>query len=127
MNATLEKDKPQEEASTIPKLPAEDQVAFKYVPIKTTGGDEGKGLSWFQNNTDIVGDTQVLLSVGGYTWSKHFSAVCADAGKRKKFVDSSVELVKKYELAGIGESSNCKRRIFSQLTKWLCRCGFRIS
>jgi hypothetical protein len=91
-----------DEGSTVPKLPAADQVAFQYVPINSTGGDQGKGLSWFQNNTDIVGNTQVLLSVGGYTWSKHFSAVCADAGKRKKFVHSSVELVKKYELAGIG-------------------------
>jgi GH18 family chitinase len=110
VNATLEKDKPKEEASTVPKLPAEDQVTFQYLPINSTGGNEGKGLSWFQNNTDIVGDTQILLSVGGYTWSKHFSAVCGDAGKRKKFVDSSVELVKKYDLAGIGELTDCRRR-----------------
>lgn len=44
---------------------------------------------------------KVLISVGGWTWSKNFSDVAADAGKRKKFAASAAAFVKKYGFDGV--------------------------
>jgi chitinase len=44
---------------------------------------------------------QVTLSIGGWTYSNHFSGVCADPEKRARFVETSIKLVEDFGLDGI--------------------------
>ncbi|WP_043647631.1 glycoside hydrolase family 18 protein [Chitinilyticum litopenaei] len=44
---------------------------------------------------------KTLISVGGWTWSKHFSDVALTAESRKKFADSAVEFIRDYQFDGV--------------------------
>lgn len=44
---------------------------------------------------------KVLISIGGWTWSKHFSDAVLTDSSRKNFTQSAVDIVKKYSLDGI--------------------------
>jgi chitinase len=44
---------------------------------------------------------KILISVGGFGWSKNFSDMALAAAGRKLFAESCVQLVKKYKLDGI--------------------------
>ena len=46
-------------------------------------------------------DLKVLVSVGGWTWSKNFSDVALTSKSRNVFIDSAVDFVTKYELDGL--------------------------
>ncbi len=46
-------------------------------------------------------DLKILVSVGGWTWSTHFSEVASTDEKRKIFAQSCVDFLKKYKLDGI--------------------------
>jgi chitinase len=46
-------------------------------------------------------DLKILVSVGGWTWSKNFSDVSLTKGSRKIFIDSAVDFVTKYDLDGL--------------------------
>ena len=54
-----------------------------------------KGLK--QQNPDL----KVLVSVGGWTWSKNFSDASLTKKSRKIFIDSAVDFVTKYDLDGL--------------------------
>jgi chitinase len=44
---------------------------------------------------------KILVSVGGWTWSTHFSEVASTDSSRKIFAKSAVDFLKKYKLDGI--------------------------
>lgn len=44
---------------------------------------------------------KVLISIGGWTWSKEFSQVAKSLNKRERFASSAVEFMRKYQLDGI--------------------------
>jgi chitinase len=46
-------------------------------------------------------DLKILVSVGGWTWSTHFSDVALTDSSRRKFARSAVDFLKKYQLDGI--------------------------
>ncbi len=46
-------------------------------------------------------DLKILVSVGGWTWSTHFSDVALTQASREKFARSAVAFLKKYRLDGI--------------------------
>lgn len=46
-------------------------------------------------------DLKILVSVGGWTWSTHFSEVAKTDSARRIFAKSAVEFLKKYKLDGI--------------------------
>ena len=46
-------------------------------------------------------ELKTLISVGGWTWSSEFSAVCATAASRASFAASCVEFMLQYEFDGI--------------------------
>lgn len=46
-------------------------------------------------------DLKILVSVGGWTWSTHFSDVALIDSSRKIFAKSAVDFLKKYKLDGI--------------------------
>lgn len=50
---------------------------------------------------NINPELKVLVSIGGWTWSKNFSDVALEAESRKVFAQSAVDLLKKYSLDGI--------------------------
>lgn len=43
---------------------------------------------------------KVLLSIGGWNWSLHFSDVAADAAKRQRFIDSALTLARRHGFDG---------------------------
>ena len=46
-------------------------------------------------------DMDVVLSIGGWTWSGSFEEVAADPAKRERFADSAVAMVRKYKMDGL--------------------------
>ena len=50
-----------------------------------------------QQNSDL----KILVSVGGWTWSKNFSDASLTKESRKIFIDSAVDFVIKYDLDGL--------------------------
>jgi len=46
-------------------------------------------------------ELQILLSVGGWSWSAHFSDAALTKQSRESFVESAVELVERYDLDGL--------------------------
>jgi chitinase len=46
-------------------------------------------------------DLKILVSVGGWTWSKNFSDASLTKESRKLFIDSAVDFVTKYDLDGL--------------------------
>ncbi|KAL1916887.1 uncharacterized protein VTP21DRAFT_5084 [Calcarisporiella thermophila] len=46
-------------------------------------------------------NAKVLMSIGGWTGSAHFSTLAANANTRATFINAALELVKKYNLDGV--------------------------
>ncbi len=46
-------------------------------------------------------DLKILISVGGWTWSKNFSDAVMTAEGKKTFAKSAVDIMKKYDLDGV--------------------------
>jgi len=46
-------------------------------------------------------DLKILISIGGWTWSKHFSDAVLTDTARKNFAESAVNIVEKYKLDGV--------------------------
>lgn len=65
---------------------------------------EGEALYYY--NTSLVDlahakNTSVMISIGGWTGSEHFSAIAADSIKRSVFTNECVRLVNEYGVDGI--------------------------
>ena len=46
-------------------------------------------------------ELKTLISIGGWTWSSHFSTVVSNAQKRAKFVETSIQFMLEYGFDGI--------------------------
>jgi len=46
-------------------------------------------------------DLKILISIGGWAWSEHFSDAVLTDSSRKVFAKSSVDIIKKYNLDGV--------------------------
>lgn len=82
-------------------------INYAFVDIKDN-------LAWLHNEkTDTVNfrklnelkeinsDLKIMISVGGWTWSKHFSDATLTDELTKQFAKSSVDIVEKYNLDGV--------------------------
>jgi chitinase len=81
-------------------------INYAFVDIKDN-------RAWLHNKTDdgnlkklvaLKGKNpalKILISIGGWTWSKHFSDAVLSDTSRKKFAESAVAIVAKYKLDGI--------------------------
>ncbi|HWB24298.1 MAG TPA: glycoside hydrolase family 18 protein [Chitinophagaceae bacterium] len=81
-------------------------INYAFVDIKDN-------RAWLHNRTDdsnlkkLVAlkarnpNLKILISIGGWTWSKHFSDAVLTDTARKKFAESAVEIVAKYKLDGV--------------------------
>ncbi len=49
------------------------------------------------NNSDL----KILISIGGWSWSKNFSDAVLTTSSRKLFAKTSCEIVQKYDLDGV--------------------------
>lgn len=56
-----------------------------------------KLVEWKQKNPDL----KILISVGGWTWSKNFSDATLTDTSRKNFAASAVDIIAKYKLDGV--------------------------
>src|SRR5688572_9582695 len=64
------------------------------------------GVETFDTSGSLVtqahlNGVKVVGSIGGWTWSSVFPGIAADGIKRRKFAESCVALIKKYDLDGI--------------------------
>lgn len=67
-------------------------------------GDQEKdieSLQAFTNLKSVNPDFKLLVSVGGWSWSKHFSNVAASELTRRTFAKSTVDFVREYNLDGL--------------------------
>jgi chitinase len=91
-----------------------DEVAAKkltrinYAFANVTDGKVVEGLAHDKENFAILNglkqqnpDLKILVSVGGWTWSKNFSDASLTKESRKIFIDSAVDFVTKYDLDGL--------------------------
>jgi chitinase len=91
-----------------------DEVAAKkltrinYAFANVVGGKVVEGFQHDKENFAILKglkqqnpDLKVLVSVGGWTWSKNFSDASLTRKSRKIFIDSAVDFVTKYDLDGL--------------------------
>lgn len=81
-------------------------INYAFVDIKDN-------RAWLHNKSDdnnlkkLVGlkrinpALKILISIGGWTWSKHFSDAVLTDTARKNFAQSAVDIVKQYKLDGI--------------------------
>ncbi|OQY93682.1 MAG: chitinase [Sphingobacteriales bacterium UTBCD1] len=131
-----------------------DQIAAKQLShINYAFVDIRNNLAWLHNEkTDTVNfrklnelksinpDLKILISIGGWTWSKHFSDAVLTGSSRKAFAKSAVDIVAHYDLDGvdidweypgmIGDSNTYRQsdkthytKMFKQLRKHLDRLG----
>jgi chitinase len=91
-----------------------DEVAAKkltrinYAFANVADGKVVEGFAHDKENFAILNglkqqnpDLKILVSVGGWTWSKNFSDAALTKGSRKIFIDSAVDFVTKYDLDGL--------------------------
>lgn len=67
-------------------------------------GDQKKdieSLSAFTDLKSVNPDFKLLVSVGGWSWSKHFSDMAASELTRRTFAKSTVDFVREYNLDGL--------------------------
>jgi len=67
-------------------------------------GDQKKdieSMSAFIDLKAINPDYKLLVSVGGWSWSKHFSSMAADELTRRTFAQSAVDFLREYKLDGL--------------------------
>src|SRR5207302_10639963 len=96
------------------RLLRSDEVAAKkltrinYAFANVVGGKVAEGFAHEKENLAILKEMKqqnpelkVLVSVGGWTWSKNFSDVALTKKSRKIFIDSAVDFVTKYDLDGL--------------------------
>lgn len=72
---------------------------------------DGKIIEGFQNDAENFAvlnslkernpDLQILISVGGWTWSGNFSDMALTPESREVFISSSVDFIKRYQLDGL--------------------------
>lgn len=88
--------------------------ATKLTHINYAFVDVRDSLAWLTNlETDSINfrklntlkkdnpDLKILISIGGWSWSNNFSDAVLTESSRKKFAESSVEIVNKYDLNGV--------------------------
>jgi chitinase len=91
-----------------------DEVAAKkltrinYAFANLTDGKVVEGFAHDRENFAILNglkqqnpDLKILVSVGGWTWSKNFSDASLTKESRKVFIDSAVVFVARYDLDGL--------------------------
>lgn len=82
------------------------RINYAFANLKE--GEIVEGFSHDRENFQILNGLkqqnpalQVLVSVGGWTWSGGFSDMALTRESRKKFIDSAVRFVRRYHLDGI--------------------------
>lgn len=75
------------------------------MPMEGDGGWAVDGLRGHYRQLQLMKEKnpglKTLISVGGWTWSKNFSGVAADAAKRQQFAQSAVKFVTEYGFDGV--------------------------
>lgn len=73
------------------------------VPLEWEDCEKGKCGNFYKLNKlkQSNPNLKTLLSVGGWTWSNHFSDVAADPAARSNFANSAVQVIRAYGFDGI--------------------------
>ena len=89
-------------------IAAERLTRINYAFANIEGGKIVEGFQHDEQNFAVLHKLkarnpalQILVSVGGWTWSGRFSDMALTADTRAKFIDSVVEFVQKFQLDGL--------------------------
>lgn len=81
---------------------------INYAFANVVNGEVVEGSPQDADNLRVLGDARrahshlkVLISVGGWTWSKGFSDAALTAESRLRFVDTAVSFVRRHALDGV--------------------------
>jgi GH18 family chitinase len=90
------------------EIPAEKLTHINYAFANINDGLMVEGFKDDPENYRVLHDLKnrnpklkVLVSVGGWTWSGKFSDMALTAQSRKRFIDSAVAFLKRYQLDGL--------------------------
>jgi chitinase len=90
------------------EVAAKKLTRINYAFANVTDGKVVEGFAHDKENFAILNglkqqnpDLKILVSVGGWTWSKNFSDASLTKESRKIFIDSAVDFVTKYDLDGL--------------------------
>jgi chitinase len=90
------------------EVAAEKLTRINYAFANVTDGKVVEGFAHDKENFAILNglklrnpDLKILVSVGGWTWSKNFSDAALTAESRGVFIESAVDFVTKYDLDGL--------------------------
>ena len=99
---------PQNRVLAAHEIAAEKVTRVNYAFANLRGGEIIEGFSHDAENFAVLRALkqqnpalQILVSVGGWTWSGGFSDMALTAASRRKFVESAVRFLDKYKLDGI--------------------------
>lgn len=73
-------------------------VDGKVVEGAETGGENLKKLNDLKQ---VNPDLKILISIGGWTWSKHFSDAALTESSRDQFANSAIAFMQRHEIDGI--------------------------
>ncbi|MCK5775194.1 MAG: glycoside hydrolase family 18 protein [Bacteroidales bacterium] len=77
------------------------KVAFGGKTAENEAALKDSDIASLHRLKEVNPNLKVLVSVGGWTWSTHFSEVASTKGKREIFARSAVDFLLKYNLDGI--------------------------
>ena len=99
---------PQDRVLTPDQVDAKKLTRINYAFANVADGKVVEGFAHDAENYAVLRQIrqanpslQVLVSVGGWTWSKHFSDVALTEASRQQFADSAIAFVRKYDLDGV--------------------------
>ncbi len=99
---------PQDRKITSDEIAVENLTHINYAFADIRGGVIAEGFQHDSENLKILNQTRkrnpklkILISVGGWTWSGKFSDMALTKVNRKKFIDSSISFIERYNLDGI--------------------------
>jgi chitinase len=89
------------------EIAADRLTHVNYAFANVAGGKVVEGFAKDAENFEVLAGLRkknprlkILVSVGGWTWSKGFSDAALTAGSRKTFVESAVAFVRRHDLDG---------------------------
>lgn len=99
---------PKDRPLTAGEIPAAKLTRINYAFANLKGGEIVEGFSHDAQNFALLlslkrvnPSLQILVSVGGWSWSGQFSDAALTPASRRRFIDSAVRFVTRYNLDGL--------------------------
>src|SRR5688572_9359807 len=99
---------PRNEAILPSEIAADKLTHINYAFADVKDGRIVEGFARDAENFKVLADLrrrhphlQILIAVGGWTWSNNFSDAALTAESRRRFTDSAIEFVRRHDIDGV--------------------------